>query len=192
MFEQLKFCCIYFYTKAQSSFKVTYGQKFCMVQICVAILETLHSTHGKQILKLRRKICLLKFLCLDIKFLNRMNHKALPRLQHKTGPCRVLVCNIAFLSTCILDVNRITKFCCGLIRTRNHVRFTDGHTSESCILTELFINAFRRTAIRETLANVSMTDLSELKMEEPVPYSSTLVWNSLPIDIKMRQVCIHL
>ena len=26
----------------------TYGQKFCMVQFCIAIHENLHSTHGKK------------------------------------------------------------------------------------------------------------------------------------------------
>ena len=50
------------------------GQKFCMVQLCVAVLEMLHSADGKNILILRQrnlsKHCLLRFHCLNIYILS--------------------------------------------------------------------------------------------------------------------------
>ena len=52
-------------------FEVSKDKKFCMVEFCVAILETLHGTHGKKIFILRpknlSKHCLLRCFCLNIK-----------------------------------------------------------------------------------------------------------------------------
>ena len=48
------------------------NKKFCMVQFCVAILETLHSTHGKKNLitetQNQSKHCLIRLLSNTLKF----------------------------------------------------------------------------------------------------------------------------
>ena len=67
-----------------------------MVQFCVAILETLHSTQGKIILTLRQRIlskhCLLRFLCLSIEIhLSHVPQTTTKTTIKKTGPWRTFI-----------------------------------------------------------------------------------------------------
>ena len=93
----------------------TLGQKFCMIQFWVVVLETLHSTNGKK-KRLNfetEKYYLLRFSVSVLRFLHPMCHKALQRSQQKLDHAELLS-----LSVYTYSFNNIVP---GLFVTHTHL-----------------------------------------------------------------------